>query len=146
MRGLVCPKELGPGRPLTSCIFCCRRLRTNGCIYGQLLDSQTVEKWNMMKERQWKGTYTRFVMDLYVIQWWWFGCGMLLLFMVIYNFNVGFLMHVSLIIPHIIQSHIWKKGRGSRNRMETLVTPPQIQNKEGRRWGWAGSVPLVSSL
>lgn len=58
---------------------------------------------------------------------------MLLLFMVIYNFNVGFLMHVSFIIPHIIQSHIWKKGRRSRNRMETLVTPPQMHNKEERR-------------
>lgn len=54
-------------------------------------------------------------MDLYVIQ----GrvcCGMLLLLMAIYDFNVGFLMHLSLVIPHIIQSHIWKKGEGWNQR------------------------------
>lgn len=33
----------------------------------------------------------------------------------VYNLNVGFLMHLSLEIPHVIQSHIWKKGWG-RNR------------------------------
>lgn len=68
-----------------------------------------------------KDTYACFVMDLYVIQ----GrvcCGMLLLLMAIYDFNVGFLMHLSLVIPHIIQSHIWKKGGGMEPEM--LVNPP----------------------
>lgn len=43
---------------------------------------------------------------------------MLLLLMA--NFNVGFLMHFSLIIPHVIQSHIWKKEEGVNM---SVVTP-----------------------
>ena len=84
-----------------------------------------VQIWDREGTMDWrnneKDTYACFVMDLYVIQ----GrvcCGMLLLLMAIYDFNVGFLMHLSLVIPHIIQSHIWKKGGGMEPEM--LVNPP----------------------
>lgn len=70
---------------------------------------------------------------------------MLGLLVAVYNLNVGFLMHLSLEIPHVIQSHIWKKGwregtgekqgGGTRDEMSVI----QLQSDSPVRWtGWGG--------
>lgn len=79
------------------------------------MDSYQPFRTKETKKGQWseetmKKTYACFIMDLNVIQRRWLCCGMLLLLMA--NFNVGFLMHLFLVIPHVIPSHIWKKGGG----------------------------------
>lgn len=75
---------------------------------------------------------------------------MLGLLVAVYNLNVGFLMHLSLEIPHVIQSHIWKKGWGegtgggggetggggsTRDEMSVI----QLQSDSPVRWtDWGG--------
>lgn len=67
---------------------------------------------------------------------------MLGLLVAVYNLNVGFLMHLSLEIPHVIQSHIWKKGWGQgpgRNRKGGAGTKDErsvIQLQSGSPVGW----------
>ena len=94
------------------------------------------------EEGQWrkgnneKDTYTCFVMDLYVIQWRWVCCGTFLLLKA--NFNVGFLMHLTLVIPHVIQSHIWKKGGGNEGRNVGHYSTMTLQLKD--RLGGGGGL------
>lgn len=88
-----------------------------------------------------KETYTCFVMDLYVIQSRWVCCRMLLLLMA--NFNVGFLMHLSLVIPHVIQSHIWKKvGEGSSGGWTGCNSSTMHSNQETVKETSAANVRL----
>lgn len=104
--------------------------------------SQTGPVWDRPGALEWrnndKDTYACFVMDLYVIQWRWVCCGMHLLLMA--NFDVGFLMHLALVIPHVIQSHIWKKGEGwneGRKVLYSSIMALQLTNRWGR-WGLGG--------
>lgn len=118
--------------------------RVSGCVWTVVCscDDFIWQQQNMKQKKgnglkkQWEGTYTCFVMDLYVIQWRWFGCGMLLLLVAVYNFNVGFLVHLSFVIPHIIQSHIWKKGEGvepGSNIGNSSIKTLQLINRWERR-------------
>lgn len=70
----------------------------------------------------------------------------------VYHLNVGFLMHLALEIPHVIQSHIWKKGWGEKGagqkqegggagtRDEMLVILLQIASPVGLRGLGEGDV------
>lgn len=104
------------------------------------IQSPMVQIWDrggaMALRNNERDTYACFVMDLYVIQWRWVCCGMLLLLMA--NFNVGLLMHLSLVIPHIIQSHIWKKGGEGWNEGRNVGNSSIMALQSTWRWGRRG--------